>query len=86
MPEAWDSSLVKEIPALIFAVREERFIWSHPLDSNQRPADYGSAALPTELEWPGSFYQDRRTCSARPKGRPVAAWPPLSQYYDLALF
>src|SRR5271163_976115 len=25
--------------------------WSHPPDSNRRPADYESAALPTELGW-----------------------------------
>ena len=25
--------------------------WSHPSDSNRRPADYESAALPTELGW-----------------------------------
>jgi integrase len=29
------------------------FYWSHPSDSNRRPADYESAALPTELGWPG---------------------------------
>ena len=28
------------------------FHWSHPSDSNRRPADYESAALPTELGWP----------------------------------
>src|SRR5271155_6071136 len=27
------------------------FNWSHPSDSNRRPADYESAALPTELGW-----------------------------------
>ena len=27
-------------------------IWSHPPGSNRRPADYESAALPTELGWP----------------------------------
>ena len=26
--------------------------WSHLSDSNQRPADYKSAALPAELKWP----------------------------------
>ena len=26
-------------------------IWSHPPESNRRPADYESAALPTELGW-----------------------------------
>ncbi len=25
--------------------------WSHPPGSNRRPADYESAALPTELRW-----------------------------------
>ena len=25
--------------------------WSHPPGSNRRPADYESAALPTELGW-----------------------------------
>src|SRR5438477_12267386 len=28
--------------------------WSHPPDSNRRPADYESAALPTELGWPAT--------------------------------
>jgi hypothetical protein len=28
--------------------------WSHPPGSNRRPADYESAALPTELGWPTS--------------------------------
>ncbi len=27
--------------------------WSHPPGSNRRPADYESAALPTELGWLG---------------------------------
>ena len=27
-------------------------IWSHPPGLNRRPADYESAALPTELGWP----------------------------------
>ena len=27
-------------------------VWSHPPGSNRRPADYESAALPTELGWP----------------------------------
>jgi hypothetical protein len=27
-------------------------LWSHPPGSNRRPADYESAALPTELGWP----------------------------------
>jgi hypothetical protein len=26
-------------------------VWSHPPGSNRRPADYESAALPTELGW-----------------------------------
>src|SRR6185369_10067571 len=30
----------------------KRVIWSHPPGSNRRPADYESAALPTELGWP----------------------------------
>src|SRR5579875_2211689 len=30
----------------------ERVSWSHPPGSNRRPADYESAALPTELGWP----------------------------------
>ena len=28
--------------------------WSHPSDSNRRPADYESAALPAELGWRSS--------------------------------
>jgi hypothetical protein len=28
-----------------------RVFWSHPSDSNRRPADYESAALPAELGW-----------------------------------
>ena len=27
--------------------------WSHESDSNRRPAVYETAALPTELSWPG---------------------------------
>ena len=27
--------------------------WSHPPDSNRRPTDYESVALPSELGWPG---------------------------------
>ncbi len=30
-------------------------LWSHPPGSNRRPADYESAALPTELGWPDVF-------------------------------
>src|SRR5690348_15829708 len=30
--------------------------WSHPPGSNRRPADYESAALPTELGWPGELF------------------------------
>ena len=30
----------------------QRVEWSHPPGSNRRPADYESAALPTELGWP----------------------------------
>ena len=26
--------------------------WSHPPESNRRPTDYESVALPTELGWP----------------------------------
>ena len=26
--------------------------WSHPPESNRRPSDYESDALPTELGWP----------------------------------
>ena len=36
-----------------FAItRKPLIIWSHPPGSNRRPADYESAALPTELGWP----------------------------------
>src|ERR1700722_19209149 len=31
---------------------KELILWSHPPGSNRRPADYESAALPTELGWP----------------------------------
>ena len=31
--------------------RDSLLILSHLSDSNQRPADYKSAALPTELKW-----------------------------------
>jgi hypothetical protein len=33
-------------------------VWSHPPGSNRRPADYESAALPTELGWRSSIYTD----------------------------
>jgi hypothetical protein len=34
--------------------------WSHPPGSNRRPADYESAALPTELGWLALFTTTRR--------------------------
>src|SRR6516162_4741417 len=33
--------------------------WSHPPGLNRRPADYESAALPTELGWLGSDFSRR---------------------------
>src|SRR5271156_3624808 len=38
-----------------------RFSWSHPSDSNRRPADYESAALPTELGWLSHRRQSNRS-------------------------
>ena len=40
----------------------EGLSWSHPPGSNRRPADYESAALPTELGWltVGAAPYDRR--------------------------
>ena len=35
--------------------------WSHPPGSNRRPADYESAALPTELGWPTGAGAEART-------------------------
>jgi len=34
--------------------------WSHPADSNRRPTDYESVALPTELGWPVRKIADLR--------------------------
>jgi hypothetical protein len=34
--------------------------WSHPPGSNRRPADYESAALPTELGWPKTSGAEHR--------------------------
>src|SRR5208282_5602193 len=42
--------------------------WSHPSDSNRRPADYESAALPTELGWLRERISLANGASAR-KGR-----------------
>ena len=39
---------------------------SHPADLNRRPADYESAALPTELEWHSDKF---RTIMLNVKGR-----------------
>jgi hypothetical protein len=39
-------------------------IWSHPPGSNRRPADYESAALPTELGWLAFTMSDLRGVSA----------------------
>ncbi len=36
-------------------------VWSHLPDSNRRPADYKSAALPTELKW--HYGQRESVCS-----------------------
>jgi hypothetical protein len=53
-----------------FTVRPIWPLWnlpelSHLSDSNQRPADYKSAALPTELKWPIHFYSKKQpqSCS-----------------------
>ncbi len=35
--------------------------WSHPPDSNRRPTDYESVALPTELGWLKDSIQRRLT-------------------------
>ena len=35
-------------------------IWSHPPESNRRPTDYESVALPTELGWPVRKIADLR--------------------------
>jgi hypothetical protein len=46
--------------------------WSHPSDSNRRPADYESAALPTELGWPRerkSGYESTILGDKNPSGR-----------------
>ena len=47
-----------------FAHRKPAYLlgfWSHPSDSNRRPADYESAALPTELGWPRSNVRISKT-------------------------
>ena len=40
----------------LFVSRQEG--WSHPADSNRRPTDYESVALPTELGWPVNKFED----------------------------
>ena len=44
---------------------------SHPPESNRRPADYESAALPTELGWPGWRPPTYRPPSCRSRSRSV---------------
>ena len=39
-------------PIILITIRIYWMFWSHPSESNRRPADYESAALPTELGWP----------------------------------
>ena len=58
-------------------------IWSHPPGSNRRPADYESAALPTELGWLSSFDFISRShahqlprAAARPLDRARYRWAP----------
>jgi hypothetical protein len=36
-------------------VKRKEYEWSHPPGLNRRPADYESAALPTELGWPDAI-------------------------------
>ena len=40
-------------------------IWSHPPDSNRRPTDYESVALPTELGWLIFYFPTVTPCDAR---------------------
>src|SRR5262245_50904059 len=49
--------------------------WSHPPGLNWRPADYESAALPTELGWLGLFlynipFPPCSTCALRHRSQP----------------
>jgi hypothetical protein len=46
-------------------------IWSHPPGSNRRPADYESAALPTELGWLAFVYNSLRAVETM--GNPMCA-------------
>jgi hypothetical protein len=43
-------------PVMSCVVPTYGFNWSHPPGSNWRPADYESAALPTELGWRAFVY------------------------------
>src|SRR6185369_8203712 len=42
---------VRRISEVAVTVWKGERYWSHPPGSNRRPADYESAALPTELGW-----------------------------------
>src|SRR5689334_2241836 len=60
--------------------------WSHPPGSNRRPADYESAALPTELGWLGwafPFIASDARC-APPTERGVTLRDTITCYENLA--
>jgi hypothetical protein len=51
-------------------------LWSWRLDLNQRPADYKSAALPTELrQHLNTFWSGKRDSNPQPTAWKAAALP-----------
>jgi hypothetical protein len=44
---------MKSLEQMIFGGQGSKWLkdWSHPPESNRRPTDYESVALPTELGW-----------------------------------
>jgi hypothetical protein len=76
-------------------------LWSHPPGSNRRPADYESAALPTELGWPCAFDSNNaqrisqigvdrldrpQESKVKPRTLAVAGIPPKKSASPVALF
>ena len=58
--------------------------WSHPPGLNRRPADYESAALPTELGWPVSaIVQHPRQTAPKHCQRSLPGWNSFSILTDV---
>src|SRR5215207_839172 len=63
----------KEMPYnCVTAIRQTENLWSHLADSNRRPVDYESTALPTELRWLAWLEEYTETPRAMSSGASVA--------------